>query len=123
MLFHLLLCLNQRFQIFNNDGFEVFHSFFLLRETRELNTLKVSGCSQTPIDGSHLKPADFFTYSFGDLFKVSLPLLDLPLQLKHRKHGTMQLPVWKRRCLPLQKLRKTFDENTQNGDGYLGQTA
>lgn len=36
VLFHLLLCLNQRLQIFHNDGFEVFHSFFLLRETKEL---------------------------------------------------------------------------------------
>lgn len=36
MLFHLLLCLNQRLQIFNNDASEVFHSFFLLREAKEL---------------------------------------------------------------------------------------
>lgn len=36
MLLHLLLCLNQRLQIFNNDGSEVFHSFFLLREAKEL---------------------------------------------------------------------------------------
>lgn len=36
MLFHLLLCLNQRLQIFNNDGSEVFHSFFLLGEAKEL---------------------------------------------------------------------------------------
>lgn len=93
--FHLLLCLNQRFHIFNNDGFEVFHSFFLLRETKELaaNYSEVSGSSQTTIDRSHLKPADFFAYSFGDLFKVSFSLLDLPLQLEHRKHRTMQLPL------------------------------
>lgn len=94
VLFHLLLCLNQRLQIFHNDGFEVFHSFFLLRETKELAAeySEGSGSSQTPIDRSHLKPADFFTYSFGDLFKVSFSLLDLPLQLKHRKHGTIRLP-------------------------------
>lgn len=85
MLFHLLLCLNQRLQIFNNDGSEVFHSLFLLREAKELAAEYSGGflaAANPPNDRSHLKPADFFTYSFGDLFKVCLSLLHLPLQLK-----------------------------------------
>lgn len=81
---------------------------------------RVLAPGKQPIDRSHLKPADFFTYSFGDLFKVSLSLLDLPLQLKHKKTNKLnnQAPFTK---TPPATLKNTLedilnDKDTHNGD-------
>lgn len=92
---YLLLCENQRLQVFNNDALEVFHSLFLLSQ-RGRTTVSEGKTRAVAIFAwrrPHLEPGHFLTDGLGDLVKVSLPLVHLVLQLEHTHTHNQKPPV------------------------------